>query len=277
MAVIAIYPSAPAQTLLPPMHRQERSRVEPEVKLLVPTSYYSERLDLTGPAQSSSSMSKVKFHSHRIINYYKPKLQGATCTSVYATIYSKKFNKDVFSPEYTLKGSSSTSDSPGPPIQTKITDVTYSSSLQPPITSIRPVQFDAASHLHEIIPFTTPIYAEEDGMTRSSVPNPDDFTKPILEVTCVDRTRFFWSDFKITWSTAWNDQRGCQNLFRAMERRGLVTGWSCKQAADNNGYVMQAEGHRPRSPRRLVADAIREAFELVRIQSHQSKMSDQTV
>lgn len=251
--------------------------MEPEVKPLVPTSHYSKQLDLT--AQSISSASKVRFHSHRIINYYKPKLQETTCTSisVYATTYSKKFNKDVFSLESTSKGSNPTSNSPGPPIQTTIT---YSSSPQPPITGIRPttgirpVSFNAASHLHEIIPFTTPTYAKEDGMTRPSVPSPDDFTKPILEVTCVDRTRFFWSDFKITWSTAWNDQRGCQNLFRAMERRGLVTGWSCKQAADNNGYVMQAEGHRPRSPRRLVADAIREAFELVRIQLHQSKMSD---
>lgn len=277
MAVIATYPPAPAQTLLPSMHCQERSQVEPEVKPLVPTSYYSELLDLTGPAQSSSSTSNVRFHSHRIINYYKPKLQETMCTSVYAAIYSKKFNKDVFSLESTSKGSSSTSDSPGPPIQTTITDVTYSSSPQPQITSITPVPFNAASHLHEIIPFTIPTYAEEDGMTRPSVPGPNDFTKPILEVTCVDRARFFWSDFKITWSTAWNDQRGCQKLFRAMERRGLVTGWSCKQAADNNGYVMQAEGHRPRSPRRLVADAIREAFELVCIQFHQSKMSDRTV
>lgn len=261
MIIITTYPVVPTHTSLPSIPSKERSRAKPELNPLVPTPHYSGRLDLIEPTQSS--MGKV--YSHRIINYYRPNLQD---TSVYATVCSKKFNKDVVPPDSTSKGSCYfTSGSPGTPIQTAITGVASSPSPQSSITSIKPVLFDAASHLHDIIiPSITPSYAEEDGTTCPSVPSPDDVIKPILKVTCVDRTRLFWSDFKITWSPAWNDQRGCHRLFRAMERRGLVTGWSCKQAADNNGYIMQARGHRPRSPRYLVADAIREAFELVSIQ-----------
>lgn len=256
----ATYPPVPTRTLLPSLPSQERSRAEPEIRTLVPTPHYSGRLDSTKPTLSPPD--EIKFRSYRIINYYNPKWQ--TTTSLYPAMDSKKLNKDVALPSFTSQEYSSASDTPSNPIRTRAIDVTLSISLpQHPVTRARPAPFDFASHLHDIIPFTTTIYAD-NGTTRPSVPSPDDFTKPILEVTCVNRARLFWSDFKITWSAAWNDQRGCQKLFRAMDRRGPVMGWSCKQAADNNGYIMQAEGHRPRSPRSLVADAIREAFEPVR-------------
>lgn len=260
MVIITTYPPVPTRILLPSLPSQERSQANPGVRTLVSTLHYSERMDSTEPSLSSTS--ETKFHSYRIINYYNPKWQKTT--SAYAVIDSK-LNKDVVPLGFTPQ-ESPTPGSPSYPIQTTVTSTTRSSSLpQYSITRIRPAPFDAASHLHEIIPFTTAPYAE-DGITRPSVPGPDDLIKPILEVTCVDRTRLFWSDFKITWSAAWNDQRGCQRLFRAMIRRGPVIGWRCKQAADSNGYIMQAGGNRPRSPKFLVADAIREAFEPVRIQ-----------
>lgn len=252
----ATYPPGPARTLLP---SQERSRVEPEIRSLVPTPHYSGRSDSTESTLSSTG--EIKFRSYRIINYYNPRWQ--TTTSVYPVMGGKKLNKDVASLGFTSQEYSSASGTPSNPIQTTSIDVTPSfSSPQRPVTRARPAPFDIASHLHDIIPFTTTPYADNE-TTRPSVPSPDDVTKPILDVTCVDRARLFWSDFKITWGAAWNDQCGCQKLFRAMDRRGLVMGWSCKQSADNNGYIMQAEGYRPRSPRSLVADAIREAFEPV--------------
>lgn len=252
----ATYPPVPARTLLP---SQERSRAEPEIRSLVPTPHYPGRPDPTEPTLSSTG--EIKFCSYRILNYYNPRWQ--TTTSVYPTMGGKKLNKDVAPLSFTSQEYSSASSTPSNQIQTTSIDVTPSfSSSQRPVTRARPAPFDFASHLHDIIPFTTTPYADNE-TTRPSVPSPDDVTKPTLEVTCVDRARLFWSDFKITWGAAWNDQRGCQKLFRAMDRRGLVIGWSCKQSADNNGYIMQAEGYRPRSPRSLVADAIREAFEPV--------------
>lgn len=87
--------------------------------------------------------------------------------------------------------------------------------------------------------------------------------KPILEVSCVDRARFLWNDFKVTWGPAWNDQAGCARLHHALDKRGLVTGYKCTQIADKeyDGFYMEARGHRPRFPHSLVADAIRETFE----------------
>lgn len=87
--------------------------------------------------------------------------------------------------------------------------------------------------------------------------------KPVLEVSCVDRARFLWDDFKITWGPAWNDQAGCKRLFHNLDKRGLVTGYKCGQFADRdtNSFHMEARGHRPRFPKSLVADAIRETFE----------------
>lgn len=86
--------------------------------------------------------------------------------------------------------------------------------------------------------------------------------KPILEVSCVDRTRLLWNDFKITWGPAWNDQAGCRRLYTELDKRGLVTGFHCAQIADqeSNTWLMEARGHRPRFPRTLVADAIRATF-----------------
>lgn len=93
--------------------------------------------------------------------------------------------------------------------------------------------------------------------------------KPILEVSCVDRTRLMWNDFKITWGPAWNDRVGCRRLYRELDKRGLVTGFHCSQIADqeSNTWLMEARGHRPRFPRTLVADAIRAAFSDVSIES----------
>ncbi|KAI5838538.1 hypothetical protein DFP73DRAFT_616800 [Morchella snyderi] len=86
--------------------------------------------------------------------------------------------------------------------------------------------------------------------------------KPILEVSCVVRARLLWDDFKITWGPAWKDDAGCRRLFTAMNKRGLVTGYKCGQFADpaTNSFHMEARGHRPRFPKSLVADAIREGF-----------------
>ncbi|KAH8145625.1 uncharacterized protein LAJ45_10426 [Morchella importuna] len=86
--------------------------------------------------------------------------------------------------------------------------------------------------------------------------------KPILEVSCVVRARLLWDDFKITWGPAWKDDTGCRRLFTAMDKRGLVTGYKCGQFADpaTNSFHMEARGHRPRFPKSLVADAIREGF-----------------
>lgn len=91
--------------------------------------------------------------------------------------------------------------------------------------------------------------------------------KPILEVSCVDRTRLMWNDFKITWGPAWNDRVGCRRLYRELDKRGLVTGFHCAQIADqeSNTWLMEARGHRPRFPRTLVADAIRATFSDVSI------------
>lgn len=91
--------------------------------------------------------------------------------------------------------------------------------------------------------------------------------KPILEVSCVDRTRLLWNDFKITWGPAWNDQTGCRRLYKELDKRGLVTGFRCAQIADqeSNTWLMEARGHRPRFPRTLVADAIRATFSHVSI------------
>lgn len=258
--MIATYPPIPTRSLLPPLPSQEQSRAKAEIKPTISATHYSERLDSAVPTPSPTS--EIRFRSHRIINYYKPKWKNTT--SGHAATDSQQVNKDVVPPGSTTQRPSSASDSPNP-TQITVTDIARSSfSPQSPITRIRPAPFDAASHLHEIITFTATAY-REDELTRPSVPGPDDVTKPILRVTCVDRTRLFWSDFKITWSAAWDDQRGCKKLFRAMDRRGPVTGWRCKQAADSNGYIMQARGHRPRSPGSLVADAIRETFELVSV------------
>lgn len=92
--------------------------------------------------------------------------------------------------------------------------------------------------------------------------------KPILEVSCVDRTRLLWNDFKITWGPAWNDQAGCRRLYTELDKRGLVTGFHCAQIADqeSNTWLMEARGHRPRFPRTLVADAIRATFSHVSIE-----------
>lgn len=86
--------------------------------------------------------------------------------------------------------------------------------------------------------------------------------KPILEVSCVDRSRLMWNDFKITWGPAWNDRGGCRRLYQELDKRGLVTGFHCAQIADqeSNTWLMEARGHRPRFPRTLVADAIRATF-----------------
>lgn len=119
-----------------------------------------------------------------------------------------------------------------------------------------------------------PAYTSEDDSPTPDTTDYETFlhcpaVKPILEVSCVDRTRLMWNDFKITWGPAWNDQSGCRRLYREMDKRGLVTGFHCSQIADqeSNTWLMEARGHRPRFPRTLVADAIRAAFSDVRIES----------
>lgn len=126
-------------------------------------------------------------------------------------------------------------------------------------------------------PTTVPQSSEH--ITKYDEPTPDttdDQTsfdcpplKPILEVSCVDRTRLVWNDFKITWGPAWNDRVGCRRLHRELDKRGLVTGFHCAQVADqeSNTWLMEARGHRPRFPRTLVADAIRATFSNVSIES----------
>lgn len=115
--------------------------------------------------------------------------------------------------------------------------------------------------------------AKDDGPTPDTT-NDETFidcpeVKPVLEVSCVDRTRLVWNDFKITWGPAWNDRVGCRRLYRELDKRGLVTGFHCAQIADqeSNTWLMEARGHRPRFPRTLVADAIRAAFSDVSIES----------
>lgn len=134
------------------------------------------------------------------------------------------------------------------------------SGKNPPITILIPSPSDAASRLYDPMPFTITAYPD-DKIIRPSFPMSNDEIKPVLKVSCVDRSHIFWNDFKITWGPAWDDQPGCRRLRRSMNRRGIVTGWKCKVVADDElGYIMEAKGHRPRCPKSLVAEAIREAF-----------------
>lgn len=115
-----------------------------------------------------------------------------------------------------------------------------------------------------IAPSSSPVHTTTrivDDETSSNCP----VIKPILEVSCVDRPRLLWNDFKITWGPAWNDQSGCRRLYKEMDKRGLVTGFHCSQIADleSNTWIMEARGHRPRFPKTLVADAIRATFSVV--------------
>lgn len=200
-----------------------------------------------------------------MVNYYNPKRQDAT--SMHTSSRSKRSSNNIILATTSGQASRSTLHPTNSQVRkTEVVDITSSTSPQrPQVTRLVLAPSDAASHLQDIIPFTTTAYTDDE-IVHPSFPGPHDITKPVLEITCVDRTRLFWSDFKITWSTTWNDQRGCRKLFHAMNRRGLVTGWRCKQAGNENmEYIMQAVGHRPRSPRSLVADAIREVFQDVRI------------
>ncbi|KAH8154972.1 uncharacterized protein LAJ45_01505 [Morchella importuna] len=134
------------------------------------------------------------------------------------------------------------------------------SQMDSPITLILPPASNAMSRLHDPMPFTTAKSTEDPGI-RPSFPTTEDEPMAVLEVSCLTRSRLLFSDFKITWGPSWDDQDGCRRLRKAMNRRGVTTGWKCKQVADPElGYIMEASGHRPMSPRGLVAGAIREAF-----------------
>ncbi|KAI5844059.1 hypothetical protein DFP73DRAFT_632148 [Morchella snyderi] len=129
-----------------------------------------------------------------------------------------------------------------------------------PVTLILPPASHAMSRLHDPVPFTIAKPSEDPGI-RPSFPTTEDKPIAVLEVSCLTRSRLLFSDFKITWGPSWDDQDGCRRLRKAMNRRGATTGWKCKQVADPKlGYIMEASGHRPMSPRGLVAGAIREAF-----------------
>lgn len=134
------------------------------------------------------------------------------------------------------------------------------SQMDSSITLILPPASNPMSRLHDPMPFTIAESTQDPG-TRPSFPTTEDEPMAVLEVSCLTRSRLLFSDFKITWGPSWNDQDGCQRLRKAMNRRGVTTGWKCKQVADPElGYIMEASGHRPMSPRGLVAGAIREAF-----------------
>ncbi|RPB08247.1 hypothetical protein P167DRAFT_578477 [Morchella conica CCBAS932] len=134
------------------------------------------------------------------------------------------------------------------------------SQMDSPITLILPPASNAMSRLHDPMPFTTAKSTEDPGI-RPSFPTTEDEPMAVLEVSCLTRSRLLFSDFKITWGPSWDDQDGCRRLRKAMNRRGVTTGWKCRQVADPElGYIMEASGHRPMSPRGLVAGAIREAF-----------------
>lgn len=144
---------------------------------------------------------------------------------------------------------------------TPVTSLSYTSSSTHPQSSTEPT-----------IPVTPPSYTEKtesplQSQISSGVSSTCPALKPILEITCVDRSRLLWNDFKITWGPAWDDYVGCRRLYREMDKRGLVTGFHCSQVADveSNTWIMEARGHRPRFPKTFVADAIRATFEAVSI------------
>lgn len=85
-----------------------------------------------------------------------------------------------------------------------------------------------------------------------------------LWVSCLDYGRILYRTFKVTWGPADNDQENCEKLKKQINKRGLVTKWTCVQEYNHEKqiYQMAATGHRPQGPYSLLANAIKATFDV---------------